>query len=204
VSEVFAEIRRRLQRMAVASDHRALASDASRRRVLELRAQALARPAEAASEEGPQVVRFAVGRDRYALPMGWVREVARAPIVTAVPGTSAWFRGVCHHRGEVLAVVDLHRLFTQDLAGASEQARLLVLGDTRAELAVLVDEVFDFVRVSARALRSLDGTPVGAADWILGMTPDGTIVLDGRALLTDPRLFAEPGDSRDHEGTRAT
>ena len=85
-----------------------------------------------------------------------------------------------------------------------EQARLLVLGDTRAELAVLVDEVFDFVRVSARALRSLDGTPVGAADWILGMTPDGTIVLDGRALLTDPRLFAEPGDSRDHEGTRAT
>jgi purine-binding chemotaxis protein CheW len=195
VSEVFEQLRRRLEGMAAAAQVRALGSEAARRGVLEVRARLLARPLSPPEPEGTPAVRFALGAQSYALPMALVREVAKPPLLTRVPGTPAHVDGVCHHRGELLAVMDLRPFLAVGAAPVEGPPRLLVLGDGRPELGVRVDAVFDLVRVSPRALRGVDGAAAAVSGWLVGMTPDGTLVLDGRALLSDRRLYVDRSDA---------
>ena len=98
------------------------------------------------------------------------------------------FRSLTLMHGEVLPVVELAPLFGRapsDIAGP-----LLVVGVGRAELGVRTEEVEEVTVLASSELlappTSLDdaaGHLVSAADR------DGTLVLEGEALLGDSRLM---------------
>ncbi len=176
-------------------------SDAGRAAaILEERARLLARPPAKERADGMEVLVFSLSGETYALETRAVREVARFTDFTAVPGASALLLGVTNLEGEILPVFDLRKLTGLASKGLTDLSRLLVLGEDRSEFGLLADEVRE-VRLLGRE-EVFDPPEALAAlgrSLLRGVTKDAVLVLDGAALLRDPRLFideAERGGER--------
>jgi purine-binding chemotaxis protein CheW len=193
-----ASVRERLARLLRATEAVGLPSREDTVRILESRARALARPQK---REGPatgaiDVVIFTLASETYAIEMTLVREVTRLADLTAIPGAPEFLAGVTNHRGEILAVIDLRRLFAIPSKGLTDLSRLIVLGRERAEFGVLAEAVKGAVTLDASELRS-QMEPMAGIDrgFLKGVTKEAVIVLDAAALLGDARLFVDQDDT---------
>jgi purine-binding chemotaxis protein CheW len=103
----------------------------------------VAEPEAAAGADPVRHVVFRVVGERYALPLGTVREVVvPQPPFARVPRVSEAVRGVMNLRGRVLPVVDLAPLVglpPQPLAGG--QGQVLVLEREKRSLGFLIGQV---------------------------------------------------------------
>ena len=91
--------------------------------------------ARSASKLGVQV-----GAQSWLIDLAEAGEVIPVPSITAVPLTRAWLRGVANVRGNLYSVVDFAAFLGAGVATASEQARLVLLGERfRSAAALLVD-----------------------------------------------------------------
>ena len=91
--------------------------------------------ARSASKLGVQV-----GAQSWLIDLAEAGEVIPVPSITTVPLTRAWFRGVANVRGNLYSVVDFAAFLGAGVATASEQARLVLLGERfRSAAALLVD-----------------------------------------------------------------
>ena len=88
---------------------------------------------------------------------------------------------------------DLARLF--GLAEEADDRRQIVaLGTTECELALLAGDLQEGSEIEVDALRAVPW-PLAAEDarLVLGVTKEGTVLLDAQALLEDQRLFFDDG-----------
>ena len=86
-------------------------------------------------------VRLRLGRERYAVPVDHVLEVAELGVLSAVPGAGAAVLGLRNLQGQVLPVFDLARVFA--IAGDAS-TRYVVVAQHDGRLAGLaVDQVTD-------------------------------------------------------------
>ena len=84
---------------------------------------------------------FRLDKDRYALPLGAIREVVLPPShVSRVPRAPEAVRGVMNLRGRVITVVDLRALLGLPDAGAACQ-KVVLLDRGRRDLGLLVTDV---------------------------------------------------------------
>ncbi|MBI3767057.1 MAG: chemotaxis protein CheW [Deltaproteobacteria bacterium] len=170
--------------------------------VLDARARALAAPDTVAERAGEllALVTFTVERECYGLEARYVREIIRAPELTPVPGTSELWLGVMSLRGELLPVVDLRKALGASAAAPTAEARVLVLGERHGELGVLADAVHEVTAVRQDELLEAPAATNGAVDLVRAVTSTALAVLDGAALLADPRFVFEQSE----DGGRAT
>lgn len=192
-------VRERLARAQAATASVLELSPERARMVMDERARLLARaPAEgSAPAEVLETLSFTLGHERYAVESKHVREIVRLVDFTPVPGAPEFLLGVMNLRGEVLAIADLRKFFGVPKQGLTDLARVVVLGAYRAELGVLADEAHELLVLSVEALLEPPGSVAGIGrEYLLGVTKDALIVLDGARLLADPRLFIDQTESR--------
>jgi chemotaxis-related protein WspB len=136
------------------------------------------------------VLTFQIGSDRLALDTRHVKEVVPRVPLQAVTGAPAWLAGVIVYRGNVVPVVDLHRL-----AGAGDcplylSSRIVLIrrpgGDSEQLLGLLAAQVAD--------LRELTDTTAGGTTTGLGrVLADGSGVLQ---LIEPERLLPDEARAR--------
>ena len=122
-------------------------------------------------------VRLRMGRERYALPIENVLEVAELGSLSALPGAGAAVLGVRNLRGQVLPVFDLARVLV--IGGDAAPPRVVVAEHAGRLAGLAVDEVTDVV--------ALAGTPEQTeAEYLSGaILEDGQLV----GILDVERLF---------------
>lgn len=181
-----------LERLAVAARAEDTLAPEEAAALLDVRARALAHAPTPEAEPGTlrEVVRFRTAGQRYALESRFVLEVVRAPEVVPLPGAPPALRGLTLLHGEVLPVVELAPLFGR--APMESSGPLLVLGAGRPELGLRTEEVEEVTLLRGRTLlpppSTVDTSLVSAAEG------DGTLVLEGEALLGDSRLVFDLSD----------
>ncbi len=151
--------------------------------VMERRTRELARPVDArARVAGLLVLQFSLGGERLAIEAKWLLGVAKVTLLAGLPGAEPPVRGVSVWRGELLTVLDIRPNLGISTAALSDLTRILVLGERRARFGLLVDTVRDVVDLSAAELLPV---PAGslARDYLIGVTADAGLVLDGQRLL---------------------
>lgn len=193
-------VRERLARAQAATASALELSPERARAVMDERARLLARAQAVgpAPAEVLETLTFALGHERYALESKHVREVVRLVDFTPVPGAPEFLLGVMNLRGEILAIADLRKFFGVPKQGLTDLARVVVLGADRAELGVLADEAHELRVLSVAELLEPPGSVAGIGrEYLLGVTKDALIVLDGARLLADPRLFIDQTEARD-------
>lgn len=185
------EVHARLEqaRRAVEATERLSPEEASR--ILKERALALARPVEEAvtQAEALELLVFSVGAERYGIETDHVVEVIPLRELTPVPCTPASILGVVNHRGRILPVLDLRRLFGLADQGMPEGSRVVAVEAGGMTFGIFAGAVTGTVRVGAEEVAVLPATPAADRQGLIrGVTGEMVAVLDLDALSRDPRI----------------
>ena len=162
--------------------------------VLRKRAHALAaQPArKSASSKDLVALEFALAYERYAVSVAVVQEVCLLRQCTRLPCAPTYLSGIMNLRGKVLAILDLQNLLNIPRKGLPYQNRVIVLNTRDSTLGLLADEIAGVRILSLDALLLPLATIRGPRlDYYMGITPDGTTLLDGDRLLSDRTLVLQ-------------
>jgi purine-binding chemotaxis protein CheW len=136
-----------------------------------------------------EVIVFRVAGQSYAIESRYAREVHLLKDLTPVPCTPAFFLGVINVRGRFCPVIELRRFLGLPASGLINASHALVLRDEHMEFALAVDAVAGIRSARANALEPWqDGATAGAADFLRGVAPDRTLVLDAGRILAHPGI----------------
>jgi twitching motility protein PilI len=101
-------------------------------------------PTLPAEIKGPSLwtgVGFRLSDLHLVTPIAHVVELMPYPVITPVPGTKSWIKGIANVRGTLLTIVDLAEFFGKEPVFEDDEARMLVINVDGLNAAVLVDEV---------------------------------------------------------------
>lgn len=183
---------RRLEASAAALAALDREDPAHRERLLRERAAALALAAGPQADrpaDGPEVLAFQCGGERYAFEAPWVARVLPLLPLTPIPALPDFFAGIVISEGEVVAVLDLRVLLALPVTELADPAALILLRGENNCFAVLAEAIEGTRRFPREGmghclpmLADLDRS------YLLGIAPDRTALLDARRLLTDSTL----------------
>jgi purine-binding chemotaxis protein CheW len=159
--------------------------------ILEERARALARPAEASEPvEALSLVVLAVGGERYGVEIRHVREVHSVSPPTPVPGTPPFWIGLVNARGGLYPLLDLRRYL--GLPEREGPGRMVLVAGAGLVVGLMVDDVPEVRDVPLSDIRPPLGAVPGPMQRVVrGVTPDLLSVIDLEALLADPQLVMD-------------
>lgn len=140
-------------------------------------------------EEILQVVTFSLLDDvEYGIDILLIHEILRIPVMSRLPNTPAFVKGVINLRGNVIPVVNVRLRFGSPEAEMTENSRIIVVGINGKLVGLIVDSVFQVVRIPSREVnlssQLIDGV---SSEFIrgVGRLKDRLIVL----LNLDNMLF---------------
>jgi purine-binding chemotaxis protein CheW len=168
---------------------RTLYDDPATRRILEERAQALARQ-EVADDTAldEETLTFQIGDGRYSVLAEFVREVQVLGAYMPLPSTPPFVIGLVNLRGRLLAALDIRPLLDLPVAPPQAGAMLLIATAGGIEVALLADTVVEVRRRSTDLTPSFRSIAGQAIAWVLGVDSDLTVRIDLASLLADPHI----------------
>lgn len=89
-----------------------------------------------------QVMFFSAGTTRWAVDLGWVREIVAVNGITPLPNAIPALAGIINVRGDVVPVFDSGAVLTdREDRGGRPAVRVMILGRNSAPFGLAVDEV---------------------------------------------------------------
>ena len=148
-------------------------------------------------EQVQQYLTFLIGGEEYGVSLLKVKEIIEYDVVTKVPKTPSWVRGVINLRGSVVPVIDLALKFGQ---AATEVGKLTCIVITEVECAgeatvmgILADAVSQVIDLKPEEIEAPPafGTRV-KIDYLVGMGRSGKkfcLILDSEKVLSTDELL---------------
>jgi purine-binding chemotaxis protein CheW len=156
----------------------------------------------ARSDRAKNLVGFAVDGARYAVEVAAVREIVNPHEVRLLANAQPGVLGLADHRGEVVTLLDLRRLFGLPSAPATRRTKWVVLHVGARVVGLVVDavtEVFGFGPDARREVPSLGDASRGVSAVYVH---EGALVfvLDVARLVAELALDAEPWGPKARRG----
>ncbi len=153
-----------------------------------------------AEEEMVHLIVFKLGSEEYGIKIEQVKEVTVTPVVTRMPRTPAFIKGVANIRGDIIAIMDMEERFeiapspaTTEVASAG-MTYTLVIEAKDYKIGVVVKEVPQSLNM---AMSKIDKTPAFLQDsnikesYIDGIAKTGKrliVVLDMLKILSQEEV----------------
>ena len=188
------EVRQRMEAARTAVERVWAPSPEETQRILKARAQALAQepvPAEAAGER-IEVVEFILAHERYAIESQYVREVYPLENLTPLPCTPAFVLGIVNVRGEILSVIDIKKFFDLPEKGLTDLNKIIVLQSGNMLFGILADAIVGVRRIPVADIQTSLPTLIGIREeYLRGVSPERTVILDAEKLLMDEHIVVQ-------------
>jgi purine-binding chemotaxis protein CheW len=126
------------------------------------------------------------GGQRYALPLGAVRQVAEVSLLSRVPRAPPALLGVMNHAGRAACVVDLGPLVGLRARPARPEGKVVLLQRARGDLGLYVSDV--------HGIETLLGEPVPLPER-QGAAVSQLDLPEGPVKLIDPDLLSRAIDN---------
>jgi chemotaxis signal transduction protein/chemotaxis regulatin CheY-phosphate phosphatase CheZ len=142
-----------------------------------------------------QYIGFRLQSGEYGIPITKIREIVNLPLVTSLPQSPAYLRGVTNLRGNVIPLVNLKKLINiPETEGGGTKVIVIVNG--KLTFGILVDGITGVLSVDESKIESPEGLSHSHAEEIAGVAKlDGRLVvlLDTNKLipLSDLSLLEE-------------
>lgn len=174
-------------------------SDEQRREILEERAKQLARaPVSAvAADHTLELLEFSISSERYAVEIGYIKEVTRLRELAMLPCTPSTLVGLMNFRGQILPVLDISELlevkrakdrFGMPTAPPADR-KVLVLQVSQAHAGIAVDDVIGITAIARSSLQSPSFVCSASRAAVLkGIRDDQLAVIDVESILHDSRV----------------
>ena len=97
---------------------------------------------------------FILGQMKYAIELPKIREILTYPeIITALPNTTDWVKGLINLRGEVVPILDVRIKFnTGDIIYDDNTAVIAVITNDDRMIGIVVDKVDDVQKIDTTQL----------------------------------------------------
>lgn len=99
-----------------------------------------------------QMVVFKLADEQYGIRITQVQEINRLSQISKVPRAPRFVEGVVNLRGDVIPVIDLRKRFDIEPKAYNEFTRIIVSDINKKKIGIIVDEVLEVLRISARLL----------------------------------------------------
>lgn len=156
------------------------------------RAIALARKKESEGDDADgtiEVLEFGLADENYAFELAHVREVGNLVELTPLPGAPEFVLGVTCVHGQIIAVVDLRKIFGLTERGLKESRQVIVLQSDDMEFGILAERITGVRRLLLAGMQPSLPTLTGVrAAYLMGIAQNGTVLLSAAKLLADPQL----------------
>jgi len=86
-------------------------------------------------------IAFRLGCNKLVAPMDDVIEILDLPVLSNVPLTQSWVRGIANVRGSLLSVIDLNGYLGNEVSRVTSKTRVLVIDFNGVYSGLVVDEV---------------------------------------------------------------
>jgi len=97
-----------------------------------------------------QLVIFKLAGEQYGIDIAQVQEITKMAQITTVPRSPKFVQGVVNLRGDVIPVIDMRKRFEIDAKEYTDRTRIIVSEISSKKIGLIVDEVMEVLRVSAR------------------------------------------------------
>jgi purine-binding chemotaxis protein CheW len=135
---------------------------------------------------------FSLSHERYGLAISRVREIIKVQTLTFVPRQPPYVRGIFMLRGAIVPVLVLAQRLGLEVQEPTRSSRIVVVEDNEELIGLLVDEVFEVIRLAPTAIEpSPQWKGASHADLLKGVgriSDNMVILLDADALLTYMRV----------------
>lgn len=85
---------------------------------------------------------FRIDQHYFIAPMEYVREIMKYPVVSQVPGSKDWVRGIANIRGNLLPVFDLKGFLGHVMTPIKRETRILTIAKDKLNAGLIVDEIY--------------------------------------------------------------
>lgn len=143
------------------------------------------------AEPIPHVI-FRLGRQAFAIRLSDIKDVARAPEITAVPQADPMVRGLTVLRNTLTTALDLRARFGLP-AGTQQPATALAVDHEGERIALLVDKVEDVLSLGPTEPLAPSRDPLwqGVITGVVTRNDETIVVLDVAGIM-DGALLEEP------------
>ncbi len=104
--------------------------------------------------ETVKLIGFKLNAEEFVIEIERVKEIVRVPLVTRVSKAPDFVEGVANLRGDILQVVNFHKIMELENLPISEKSRIIVLDDKNVLAAIIVDSVSEVIEVEKDAVQS--------------------------------------------------
>lgn len=130
--------------------------------------------------------------ETYALPIDEIRVVHEDILVEPIPCVPRYVAGMANVRGHILPVIDLAMWLGVEGRPINGPVSLIAVGTDDVSVAFYVESIGEVMPLSLDKLAAIPSTStVERTAHLQGVLPDGTVVLDVAAILTDPALIVD-------------
>lgn len=136
------------------------------------------------------IIKFSLASAIYAFETKYVSEVHLIKGITPIPGTPSFVAGVVNVRGRIISVINLKTLLKIGERGLSDQNRLIVLHMQPMIFGVICDNILGtFTEDRDLIKKPPHNLPKNYLNYITGILPDNTILLDAQKILTSTEII---------------
>lgn len=163
-----------------------------KKRVLRMRAKALAQVPKREDEAGAsiEVVEFLLAHERYGIESSYIREVYSLKEFTPVPCTPPFVLGLINVRGQIHSVIDIKKFFELPDKGISDLNKVIIVHGDHTEFGILADAVLGVQSIALGDLQPSLPTLTGIREeYLKGVTKDRMVILDAKKLLADKNII---------------
>jgi purine-binding chemotaxis protein CheW len=139
-----------------------------------------------------KLIGFKLNEEEFVIEIERVKEIVRVPLVTRVSQAPDFVEGVANLRGDILQIVNFHKIMELENLLISEKSRIIVLDDKNVLAAIIVDSVSEVIEVEKEAIQSTpDIIAADKAKFLKGIIkPDqyrNILWLDSAAIYSEFR-----------------
>lgn len=129
-----------------------------------------------------------------AIPIEGLAEIGPMPHITTLPNLPNWLFGIINHRGDIISVSDMSRLFDEQMPQQPPKKKLAILHDGKIMAGIGIDQVITTVsRPESECLDTLNSPLCDTEPTVFGKTlnidDSGYQILEAGAFLKMDRLM---------------
>lgn len=141
---------------------------------------------------------FKSGSEYFGLEIQYVQQIIQSQVITKIPETEDYIKGLINLRGRIIPVVDVRVRFHQGESEYNDKTCILVITVKDTTVGLIVEQIAEVVEIKEENI--LPPPKIGKADrehnkYVYGIGKVGNAV----KLLLDPEKLLYDEDSMDME-----
>ncbi|ATO48446.1 chemotaxis protein CheW [Brevibacillus laterosporus] len=139
--------------------------------------------------EALSYILFTMGNETFGFPLENVLEIVKPMPITKVPKSPEYVEGVINLRGNILAILQIRKMFGLPSIELTEESRFIVLKIDGFEAGIVVDGVSEVAKIAPSSIKTAPPVVAGLdGSNLAGIAQEGERLL---LLLDLPTIFAQ-------------